>query len=148
MSYSRITWSNGVGGATPVNSTNLNRIEAGVQEASDRVDRLDLVQNVGNSGTAVTLNVSTNGGVKFVTLNGNATVTLAGAVNGTACTLEILFQQDATGSRTVTFAGGTIRWSGGAYVATTTASAFDRVALTTYDGGTNWWGDVIGKGYA
>jgi lysophospholipase L1-like esterase len=104
------------------------------------------VKVVTASGTAQTVNVSE---YKFfnITLTGNCTVTLAGAVVGQRATVEITFKQDATGSRTVTFSP-LVKWaSGTAFTASTAANAIDKIKLDTDDGGTTWVGTFT-KGHA
>lgn len=106
------------------------------------------VHAVGNSGTALTLDAaSASGYIKTITLTGNCTFTFTGATAGLAATLELVLTQDATGSRTVTWPAS-VKWSGGAPVLSTTAAAVDRLVFTSYNGGTTWFGDLIGKGYA
>jgi hypothetical protein len=43
VAYSPQTWANGSGGGTPRNATRLNYQEAGIKEASDRLDALELL---------------------------------------------------------------------------------------------------------
>jgi hypothetical protein len=106
------------------------------------------VHAVGNSGTALTLSASSaSGWIKTVTLTGNCTFTLTGATSGRATTLELVLTQDGTGSRTVTWPAS-VKWSGGAPALSTIAGSVDRIVLTTYNGGTTWYGDMVGKGYA
>jgi hypothetical protein len=106
------------------------------------------VHAVGSSGAALTIDASSSSGwVKTITLTANCTFTLTGAVAGRATTLELVLTQDATGSRAVTWPAS-VRWSGGAPTLSTAASAVDRVVLTSYNGGTTWLADLIGKAYA
>lgn len=108
---------------------------------------LDTVHAVGNSGTALTLNPTVIGPIKTVTLTGNCAFTLAGATAGAAVSLELILTQDATGSRIVTWPAS-VKWSGLAPTLSTGAGEVDRVVLVTYNGGTAWYGDLVGKGYA
>jgi hypothetical protein len=107
------------------------------------------VHAVGNSGTALTLNASsTSGYIKTITLTGNCTFTLTGATSGLAAALKLVLTQDATGGRTVTWPTS-VKWVGGvAPMLSITAGATDRVDLTSYDGGTSWYGELIGNAYA
>ena len=106
------------------------------------------VHAVGNSGSALTLDVShASGSIKTITLTANCTLTLTGATSGTAATLELVLTQDATGSRTITWPAS-VKWSGGAPTLSTAAASVDRIVLTTYNGGTTWYADLVGKGYA
>lgn len=96
--------------------------------------------NVGNSGTAATINWN-NGQNQQVTLTGNATLTLSNPTNGATYKLKII--QDGTGSRTVTFSP-TPKWAGGsAPTLTTTANAVDFVTL--YYDGTSYWAQFAGN---
>lgn len=147
--FSPATWADGSAGGTPITAAQLNRIEQGVETIDDRVAALEtpLVHAVGNSGSALTLNPTVTGYIKTITLTANCTFTLTGATAGTLTVLELILTQDATGGRTVTWPGS-VRWSGGVPVLTTTANGVDRLVLSSYDGGTIWYGDVIGKAYA
>jgi len=94
-----------------------------------------------NSSTAITLAL-TNGTVQIITLTGNATITMPTAVSGKSFT--ILLKQDATGSRTVTWA--TVAWPGGtAPTITSTASKMDKYVFIS--DGTYWYGSNAGQNY-
>jgi hypothetical protein len=106
------------------------------------------VHAVGSSGSALTLDASaTAGAIKTITLTANCAFSLTGAVSGTAATLELIVTQDGTGSRVITWPAA-VKWSGGAPTLSTTGGATDRIVLTTYNGGTTWYGDLVGKAYA
>jgi hypothetical protein len=106
------------------------------------------VHAVGNSGTSLSLDAaSVSGYVKTITLTGNCTFTFTGAAAAQATTLELVLTQDGTGSRTATWPAS-VKWAGGAPTLSTAAGAVDRVVFTSYNGGTTWYGDLIGKGYA
>jgi hypothetical protein len=107
-----------------------------------------IVHAVGNSGVTLTLDAAAAAGyVKTITLTANCTFTLTGAGSSQATTLELVLTQDGTGSRAVTWPAS-VKWAGGAPTLSTAAGAVDRVVLTTYNAGTTWYGDLIGKGYA
>jgi hypothetical protein len=95
---------------------------------------------------AVTLNL-TNGNVFNVTLTGNTTFTFSGATSGKACAFTVYLKQDATGSRIVTWPGS-VKWSGGAPSLTITANAIDVLVFETLDGGTSWFGSLVGTNFA
>lgn len=95
---------------------------------------------------AVTLNLA-NGNVFNVTMTGNVTFTFSGATNGRACSFSLYLRQDGTGGRTVTWPAS-VKWSGGAPTLTTTASAVDILVFETLDGGTNWFGSLVGTNFA
>lgn len=105
------------------------------------------VHAVGNSGSALTIDASAAAGyVKTITLTANCTFTLTGAAAGRASTLELVLTQDATGSRTVTWPAA-VKWEGSAPTLSTAAGSIDRVVLTSYNGGTTWLANLVGKGY-
>jgi hypothetical protein len=94
-----------------------------------------------NTSTAITISL-TNGTVQFLTLTGNATITMPTAVAGKSFT--VLLKQDGTGGRTVTWT--TVVWpSGTAPTITTTASKMDKFVFTS--DGTNWYGSNAGQNY-
>jgi len=94
-----------------------------------------------NTSTAITISL-TNGTVQFLTLTGNATITMPTAVAGKSFT--VLLKQDATGGRSVTWT--TVVWpSGTAPTITTTASKMDKFVFTS--DGTNWYGSNAGQNY-
>ena len=75
-----------------------------------------------------------------LTLTGNATFTLSGAVTGNATDIRVILRQDGTGSRTVTWPGS-VTWAGGsAPTLQTAAAAVDTIGLLTVDDGTTWFG--------
>lgn len=92
-----------------------------------------------------TLNLA-NGNIFNVTLTGNTTFTFSGATAGKACSFSLYRTQDATGSRTVTWPAG-VRWSGSAPTLTTTANSVDILVFETIDGGTNWYGSLVGANF-
>jgi hypothetical protein len=99
-----------------------------------------------NATGATTLNLA-NGNVFNVTLTGNATFTFSGATSGKACSFGLYLRQDGTGSRSVTWPSS-VRWSGGAPTLTTSASAVDILVFETLDGGTNWYGSLVGTNFS
>jgi hypothetical protein len=107
------------------------------------------VHAVGNSGTALTVDAaSTSGYIKTITLTGNCTFTFTGATSGQVATLELVLTQDGTGGRTVTWPASVDWGNGTAPTLTTTAGSVSRLVFTSYNGGTIWFGDLIGTGYA
>lgn len=108
---------------------------------------VDKVYAAGNSGTSLTLNL-VNGGAQTVTLTGNCTFTLTGSTAGQVSRLDLILTQDNTGSRTVIWPAA-VKWAAGtAPTLSTGVGAVDRIVLTTYNGGSTWFGDLRGKAYA
>lgn len=101
-----------------------------------------------NTGSSYAINL-TNGNVFHLILNANCTFTFTNPhASGTAHTFTLYLKQDGTGSRTVTWPGS-VTWVGGsAPTLTTTINRTDLLTFTTVNGGTNWYGSVIGQDYS
>lgn len=95
-----------------------------------------------NTSTAYTIDLA-NGTVQILTLTGNCIYTFPSPAAGKSFTL---FQkQDATGSRTVTWAA-TVKWPAStAPTITSTASKADLFSFIS--DGTYWYGRTIGQNY-
>lgn len=86
---------------------------------------------LGNMGSTETIDFST-GNIQYGTLDANCTITLSNPAEGGLYT--IFLKQDATGSRTVTWATS-ISWAGGsAPTLTTTAAKTDVISLSYING--------------
>lgn len=94
----------------------------------------------------VTLNLA-NGNIFTLTLTGNVTLAVSGAVNGKGCSFTLYLVQDGTGSHTVTWPTGT-KWSGGAPTLSTAANSVDIVVFESIDGGSTWYGSLVGTNFA
>jgi hypothetical protein len=92
----------------------------------------------------VTLNASTADYQAF-RLTGNTTVTITGApASGKLGVITVELTQDASGSRTVSWPAS-VKWpSGAAPVLSTVAGKVDVVQVMTRDGGTTWFGSLLG----
>lgn len=88
-----------------------------------------------------------NGNIFNVTLTGDTTFIFTGATSGKACSFALYRKQDSTGSRTVTWPSS-VKWSGGAPTLTTTASSVDILVFETIDGGTTWYGSLVGTNFS
>jgi hypothetical protein len=86
-----------------------------------------------------------------VTMNASITTLTKSGVpaTGRVYSATLILVQDATGSRTVNWAGlGTVKWaSGTAPTLTTTGTKIDVITLMTYDGGTTWLGFIAGQNF-
>jgi hypothetical protein len=103
---------------------------------------------LGSKTGAVTLDLST-GNVVSVTLTGTVTLTLP-TFTGTAMARSFGFyvKQDGTGSRTITWPAS-VKWAGGtAPTLSTGANALDILVFETIDGGTNWYGSLVGTNFS
>lgn len=100
-----------------------------------------------NSTATTTLNLA-NGNVFNVTLVGNTTFAFTGATAGKACSFTLYIKQDGTGNRTVTWPASR-RWAGGtAPVLSTAANSVDIVVFESIDGGTTWYGSLVGTNFS
>jgi hypothetical protein len=137
----------GGAGAAPA-STSLLTLSAAVTTGNyvKAVGYADTVTALGNTGTAINLDV-TSGGVFTATLTGNATITLRYPVSSGSSSFTLVLTNDATAGRTVAWAGGSFRFPGGAasLSRTTTANAVDVWVFFTNDGGTTWYGNIAMK---
>jgi hypothetical protein len=92
----------------------------------------------GNSGASITVTLA-NGQKQKLTLTANTTVTIAA---GTGCPIgnyQLRLIQDATGSRTLTWAGlSASRWLGSAAAPAINAAASGETIVSIYWDGTNF----------
>lgn len=89
-----------------------------------------------------------SGNVVSATLSGNTTFTFTGATASTACSFGLYLTQDGTGNRTVTWPGS-VKWAGGtAPTLSTAASAVDVLVFETINGGTTWYGSLVGTNFS
>lgn len=106
---------------------------------------LETVATISATGN-VALDLAT-GNVFNVTLTGNTTFTaFNGSTNGKACSFSLYLKQDATGGRTVAWPTG-VRWSGGAPTLSTAANAIDILVFESLNGGTVWFGSLVGTNF-
>jgi hypothetical protein len=108
----------------------------------------ETVSTNATSGAAATIDLA-NGNIHDLTLTANCTLTFSNPpASGTSGTFTLFLNQDATGSRTVTWPAS-VKWAGGtAPTLTTTASRSDILVFTTIDAGTIWYGAVSGQDYS
>lgn len=100
------------------------------------------------SGWVYAVNLE-SGTVKVITLNSSGSLVVSGmAPNGYACSVVLYLEQGSSGGASVTWPTGTM-WSGGnTPTLSTAAGAIDVITLTTFNGGTTWFGFVAGTGMA
>lgn len=106
----------------------------------------ETVSTIASATGAVTLNLA-NGNVFNVTTTGNTTFSFSGATSGRACSFALYLRQDGTGNRTVTWPAS-VRWSGGVPARSTGASDIDIFVFESIDGGTNWFGSLVGANFS
>lgn len=135
---------------TAVNSI-ATAVDANETTMNTRVDGLDGISNVGTIGaTPLTVNPGNgNGTAKLITLGDNATINFGTPpATGWIYTLEFVLTQNVTGGKTVAWPAS-VKWPGGvAPTLSTAGGSVDRLVFVTYDRGTTWYGDLVGKGYA
>jgi hypothetical protein len=102
----------------------------------------DVVNTVAAAGSTETLSLVT-ANVHDVTLSADCTLTLSGATNGVACTMNVLLRQGSGAPWLVTWPGS-VAWVGGSAPTLETAvNAWNWVTLITLDGGTVWFGEAV-----
>jgi predicted secreted protein len=100
-----------------------------------------------NSTTTTTLALA-NGNVFNITLVGNTTLAFTGATNNKACAVSVYLTQDGSGNHTVGFPGS-VKWAGGTEpTVTATAGATDILVFESLDGGTTWFGSLVGANFS
>lgn len=106
----------------------------------------DTVVALGNTGTSKTIDLQT-GNVFTATLTGSCTFTLSNAIATGSSSFVLILTNDGTAGRSVSWAGGSFLWPGGAasLSRTTTANATDIWVFFTTDGGTTWYGNITMK---
>ena len=108
----------------------------------------ETVSNVTASTASTALSLA-SGNVFYVTLAANTTFSFSGAVSGKACSFAVYLKQDATGSRVVTWPTPSVKWAAGAPPSlSTAANALDVVVFESLDGGTTWYGSLVGTAFA
>ena len=111
-----------------------------IDNSSRVVNIGELLNAVGNTSTAATINLS-NGNFVTATLTGNCTFTFSNPSLG-ASTFTLFLTNDATAGRTIVWPVS-VKWPNNTIpVRTTTANRTDVYTFFTVDGGTNWYGTL------
>lgn len=95
------------------------------------------------SSLSGTVGINLNSGTVFRgQISGNTTFSISNAATASGF---ILMLYNNNGSLSVSWSGGTFRWPGGSgqLNRSTGSGAWDVWGFATYDGGTNWWGNII-----
>jgi len=135
-----------VGGTTVIdNSRNLTNVVGATLTGTLQLQKIaETLVAVGNSSTAATLNLS-SGTVFTVTLTGNATLTVSNPTN--VSSFMLILTNDGSAGRSVSFAGGSFVFPGGAATLsrTTAANGVDVWVFFSPNGGTTWYGNIAMK---
>jgi len=99
---------------------------------------------LGNQTGSINLDYN-NGNYQSMTLTGNVSVTPTNwPASGIGASMTLFCTQDGTGSRTLSFASGTVKVpGGGGLVLSTAPNAIDEVLITSFDGGTTFYCAVL-----
>jgi hypothetical protein len=120
--------------AIKINNTTI------IDDSSRVVNLGELVNAVGNTGTAATINL-VNGNFVTATLTGNCTFTFSNPTAG-AASFTLFLTNDATPGRSITWPTS-VRWPNATIpVRTTVANKTDVYTFFTTDGGTTWYGSL------
>lgn len=98
--------------------------------------------------TAYTTDLTT-GSVFKLTMGGNTAITFSNVpAAGLTTTITFMLIQDGTGTRVPSFPAAVL-WQGGTAPTWSTASGeIDIITMFTDDGGTTWYANLVGQGYA
>ena len=117
-----------------------------IDNSSRLVNVGELVNAVGNTSTAATINLN-NGNFVTATLTGNCTFTFSNPSAG-ASSFTLFLTNDATAGRSITWPAS-VKWPNNSVpVRTTTANTTDVWTFFTTNGGTNWYGILSIYNYA
>jgi hypothetical protein len=107
----------------------------------------EAIVNVGNATGAQTLNLQ-SGNIFQIRPTGNVTISFSDVpASGTFVGVLIRHESDGSTVRTYTWPT-TTKWAyGEAPTMTASSGKFDLVSLFTYDGGSNWFAQIIGQNY-
>lgn len=117
-----------------------------IDNSSRLVNVGELVNVIGNTGTAATINLE-NGNFVTATLTGNCTFTFSNPASG-AASFNLFLTNDATAGRSITWPAS-VKWPNNTIpIRTTTANRTDVFTFFTTNGGTNWYGSISIYNYA
>jgi hypothetical protein len=99
------------------------------------------VNPIGNVTGNIALDYA-DGQMQTMVLTGNTTITAINTAPENGGTFALLITQDGSGGHTLAFPASVL-WAGGAApTITASASAVDHVTLSTFDGGSTWYGRI------
>lgn len=102
---------------------------------------------LGNTSGATTINLAV-ANVFTVTLTGAVALTFTGASIGRACAVSLYIKQNGTGGNLITWPA-TVKWAGGlAPTLSTAAGSLDLIVVESLDGGSNWYGSLVGNNFS
>lgn len=101
----------------------------------------ETLNTIGNTGTASTINLA-NGNFVTATLTGNCVFTFTAGITTGAITFTLFLTNDATPSRSITWPTS-VKWPNATVpVRTTAASKTDVYTFFSFNGGTDWYGNL------
>lgn len=108
---------------------------------------LEKISNVTAAGGTVDLDLA-NGNVFNVTMNASSTFNFKGATGTTtnASSFTVYLKMSAA-NLTATWPTPSVKWSGGAPTLSTTSGATDILVFETINGGTTWYGSLVGTNF-
>lgn len=126
--------------AYKINSTSI------IDDSSRAVNMGELVNAIGNTGTAATINLA-NGNFVTATLTGNCTFTFSNPSAG-ASSFTLFLTNDGTAGRSITWPVS-VKWPNATIpVRTTAASKTDVYTFFSPNGGTTWYGSLTLYNYS
>jgi hypothetical protein len=137
------------GFAITLDAVTLSGAVAGADQEVARIKLKDYAETrvQANTGTSYDIDLEA-GNVHELTLTGNCTFTFSNPpASGTMGSFFLILKQDATGSRTTTWPAS-VDWPGGSAASLSTgANDVDLLMFWTVDGGTTWYGQLVGADF-
>lgn len=116
----------------------------GISSVTNYQELQGQVSSPSSSGWVMTLSLN-HGTVQVVTLNSSGTLSFVGlAPSGYACSIVLYLEQGASGGSLVTWPPNTLWSQGVAPILSFSPGAIDVVTLTTFNGGSTWFGFLSG----
>jgi hypothetical protein len=129
-----------VGSAVTVSSTGLN-VGFGTIRNLNIQNYAETVNALGNTGVGATINLA-NGNFVTATLTGNCTFTFTPGITSNAISFTLFLTNDGTAGRSIIWPPS-VKWPNNNVPSRTTdANKTDVWSFFTFDGGTNWYGNL------
>jgi len=129
-----------VGSTVTLNSSGID-LGSSVLDRAVLRNYVEANSNVGNTGTAATLNLA-NGNVFTATLTGNCTFTFTTGVSSGTASFTLILSNDGTAGRSIVWPASVVWPNGSTPSRTTTANKTDVWSFFTPNNGSTWYGNI------
>jgi hypothetical protein len=103
--------------------------------------------NLATAGTTYIVNCNTGNNFQITLTTGTTFSFINITPTGTLANVNLFLTQDTTGNRLITWPSSVSWGNPGAPVLSTTGGAIDIVSLSTFTGGSKWFGFLSGRGF-